>query len=166
MAQRRKKAESARRKGRRWMMIAYFAFVVVIVVVCTVEVSLQAFARPHGNVDDSVKCAEGIASLARAVDRGLVAVNDDTLTEFEAVDKYRNALEPEWSMRGSVRAACEGDEGKLEALDAVVHMGFAEEHTVRHNAFEIAPFRRRARELLMRELPGLTLPSRPVGSAR
>ena len=144
-------------------MIAYFAFVVVVCVVSVVEVTLQAFARPHGNVNDSVKCAEGIAALARAVERGLVAVSDDTLTEFEAVDKYRNALEPDWSTRGSVRAACEGDEGKLEALDAVVHMGFAEEHTVRHNAFEVAPFRLRARELLKRELPGTALPSRPSG---
>lgn len=135
-------------------MIAYFVVVVVIITVCTVEISIQAFSRRGGKATEAqVECVEGIRSLVAAVDRARSRVDGSNRKESDAVSRYRAALEPEWSRRGAVRRACRGDSARLETLDAVVHMGFAEEHAVRRNAMELAPFRRHASELIDKNLP-------------
>lgn len=135
-------------------MIAYFVLVVVIITVCTVQISIQAFSRLGGKATDAqVECAEGIQSLVAAIDRARTAVDGSNRRESDAVATYRAALQPEWSRRGAVRRACKGDAERLATLDAVVHMGFAEEHAVRRNAVELAPFRRRASKLIEQNLP-------------
>lgn len=135
-------------------MIAYFVVVVVVITICTAEISIQAFSRLGGkSTDAEVGCVDGIRSLVAAVDRARSGVDGSNRKEADAVNRYRSALQPEWSRRGAVRRACKGDVGRLETLDAVVHLGFAEEHAVRRNAVELAPFRRRASELLEKNLP-------------
>jgi len=149
----------ARKKGRRGVMIAYFVVVVVVITICTVEISIQAFSRLGGTSRDAqVECVEGIRSLIAAVDRARSGVDGSNRKEADAVIRYRASLEPEWSRRGAVRRACKGDIGRLETLDAVVHLGFAEEQAVRRNAMELAPFRRRASELLEKNLPAASAP--------
>lgn len=142
------------KKGRRAIMIAYFVVVVIISTICTIEIVIQAISSQGGRATDAhVECVEGVRSLAAAVDRARSKVDGTNRVEADAVAKYRAALEPEWSHRGAVRRACRGDRQRLDALDAVVHLGFAEEHAVRRNAVELAPFRRRASELLNAHIP-------------
>ena len=146
----------ARQRGRRAVMIAYFVVVVVIISICTIEISIQAFSRRGGKATEArVECVEGIRSLVAAVDRARSGVDGSNRKEADAVARYRAALEPEWSRRGAVRRACKGDPARLETLDAVVHMGFAEEHAVRRSAVELAPFRRLASQLMQKNLPAV-----------
>ncbi|MCU0692158.1 MAG: hypothetical protein MUF54_12230 [Polyangiaceae bacterium] len=129
------------------MMIAYFAFVVLVSLVCTVEISLQAFESPTGTSHPTT-CREGILSLMAAIDRARQHSEEPVATENGAVQRFRQAREPAWSRRDAVLAACRGDEQMTEAFDAVVHLGFAEEHGVRREAIELGPFRLRARKLV------------------
>jgi hypothetical protein len=146
-------------------MIAYFALIVVICTICTIQVSTQAISRIGGETDEPVECVDGIRSLARAIERARVAVHRSDLKESEAVSRYRSNLEPEWSRRGAVEKACQGDKNRLRALDAVLHVGFAEEHAVRRDAVELASFRRRATDLIDKYLPPPDPESLPAGPA-
>lgn len=146
-------------------MIAYFALVVVICTICTIQVSSQAISRIGGKSNDPVECVDGIRSLARAIERARVAVHRSDLKESEAVSCYRSNLEPEWSRRGAVQEACQGDANRLRALDAVIHLGFAEEHAVRRDAVELASFRRHATDLIEKHLPPPDPGSPPAGPA-
>lgn len=109
-------------------------------------------------MDAEVECVAGIRSLVTAIDRARSRVDGSNQRESDAVARYRKALQPEWSKRGAVRRACRGDPARLRTLDAVVHLGFAEEHLVRRNAVELAPFRRRAAELIRDNLPARPAP--------
>ncbi|PIE05584.1 MAG: hypothetical protein CSA75_03980 [Sorangium cellulosum] len=153
----------AKDKGRRVIMIAYFVVVVVVCAICVVEISVQAFSRLRGRAtDEKVQCMEGIRGLVAAVDRARSAVDGSNRKESDVVAQYRAGLEPEWSNRGAVRRACRNNADKLRALDAIIHLGFAEEHAVRRNAVELAPFRRRASESLSAQIPALAPSATPA----
>lgn len=151
----------ARRKGRRGVMIGYFVLVVVVIGICTVQVTTQAIGRLGGTHSDApIECAQGIRSLAVAVERARSAAAASHEGESEAVALFRASREPEWARRGDVERACKGDPARLETLDAVIHLGFAEEHAVRRDAVELSKIRSKAANLVRMHLP--PFPSAPV----
>ncbi|HQB44047.1 MAG TPA: hypothetical protein PLV85_10605 [Polyangiaceae bacterium] len=142
---------NARKKGRRGVMIGYFVFVVVVIAVCTVQITTQAVGRLGGiSSSTPIDCDRGIESLMAAVERARSAAATSHETETKAVALFRASLEPEWSRRGDIERACAGQPDRLEALDAVIHLGFAEEHAVRRHAIELSDIRRKAASLLRR----------------
>ena len=144
----------ARRKGRRGVMIGYFVLVVVVIGICTVQVTTQAIGRLGGTHSDApVDCVPGIRSLVVAVDRARTAAAASHQDESEAVALFRSSLEPEWARRGDIERACQGDPARLETLDAVIHLGFAEEHAVRRDAVELSEIRRKAADLVHKHVP-------------
>jgi hypothetical protein len=144
----------ARRKGRRGVMIGYFVLVVVVIGICTVQVTIQAVGRLGGTPSDApVDCAQGIRSLVTAIERARSAAAASHEGESEAVALFRSSLEPEWARRGDIERACKGDPARLEALDAVIHLGFAEEHAVRRDAVELSEIRSKAADLVHRHVP-------------
>jgi hypothetical protein len=90
-------------------------------------------------------CAGGTASLERAVERARVAYTASAEDEDEraALARYRGALEPEWSERKAVEAACSGDPAGRKRLKDVIALRYAEEHAVRYESLGLAPLRRR-----------------------
>ncbi len=143
---------AARRKGRKAIMVVYFAFSVLVIAVCTIEVSVQACARVTRTDDVPVECNSGVLSLMGAVERATKTASTSTLSEREAVESYRQSLEPEWSRRGDIRRACQGQPKLEETLDAVLRLGWGEEQSVRRDSLETTELRRRARELVARNV--------------
>jgi hypothetical protein len=70
-----------------------------------------------------------------------VEAGDDD--ERAALKRYRGALEPEWSERKAVEAACAGDVAGRKRLKDVIALRYAEEHAVRYESLGLAPLRRR-----------------------
>jgi hypothetical protein len=83
--------------------------------------------------------------LERAVERARVAYAREAGEEDEraALARYRGALEPEWSERKAVEAACKGDQNGEKHLRDVIALRYAEEHAVRYESLGLAPLRRR-----------------------
>ncbi len=90
-------------------------------------------------------CANGTLSLEQAVERARLAYAASAGDEDEraALARYRGALEPEWSERKAVEAACAGDVAGRKRLKDVVALRYAEEHAVRYESLGLAPLRRR-----------------------
>lgn len=141
------------------MLVAYFAFSVLVIAVCTIEVTVQACAGVKRTDDATVECASGILSLMHAVERATKSAATGTRPEREALESFRAALEPEWSRREAISHACAGRKDMEETLDAVLHLGWAEERSVRRDSLETTEFRRRARELVARNIPGGAVPA-------
>jgi hypothetical protein len=148
------------------VLVAYFAFSVLVIAVCTVEVTLQACARVKRTDAMDVDCRSGVLSLMQAVERATRQASTGTRPEREAVLAYRAALEPEWSRREAIRSVCEGDPGLEETLDAVLHLGWAEERAVRRDSLETTDFRRRAHELVSRHIRPDAIPAGSASSSR
>ena len=144
----------ARKKGKSAVMIAYFSAIVVAAAICTWRVSTQAVERLHGDYsDEPINCVDGIRSLELAVNRARRLSSDTNADESASVAMYRSYLNPEWKRRGDIERACSGDPGRMEALDAVVHLGFAEEHAVRRDAVELGAVRRKAASMIQKHIP-------------
>jgi hypothetical protein len=90
-------------------------------------------------------CSRGTAALERAIDRARAAYALGAGDEDErtALARFRSALEPEWTQRKAVEAACKGDHGAEKHLRDVVALRYAEEHAVRYESLDLAPLRRR-----------------------
>jgi len=95
-------------------------------------------------------CAGGTASLEQAVERARLAYAVEAGDEDEraALARYRAALEPEWSERKAVEAACAGDSAGRKHLKDVIALRYAEEHAVRYESLGLAPLRRRLKGIL------------------
>jgi hypothetical protein len=95
-------------------------------------------------------CANGTASLERAVERARLAYAVEAGDEDEraALTRYRGALEPEWGEQKAVEAACRGDAAGRKRLKDVIALRYAEEHAVRYESLGLAPLRRRLKGIL------------------
>ncbi len=151
MAEPTDERERIRAGSRRWVFGVYFAFVAIFLLTLMVEVTVQALsdqAEPRG----AVRCRPGIQALMSAVERARAASCKTELSEDQAVQAFRVALDPEWSRADAIRHSCGGDAPSLEALDAIQYLRYAEENTVRRESSELASLRRQARELLERNV--------------
>jgi len=106
----------------------------------TVEIIRQAFVPPPS--DAVVACRPGVLGLIGAIRRARSAADAEIGGERAAVNRFRATLEPEWSQRGALTAACHGDPLGQRALREVDRLRFAEEHATRHEAVDLAPRRR------------------------
>lgn len=90
-------------------------------------------------------CARGTEILEQAVQhaRTVYAQSSGSEDERAALSRYRSALEPQWSQRKAVEAACREDEAGRKRLKDVVALRYAEEHAVRYESLGLAPLRRR-----------------------
>jgi hypothetical protein len=140
-----------RAKARRWLQMLYFCFVVVVVGVIVVEITTQAASEPFRG-PEQVQCEPEILALWSAVERARTASCKTELEEEQAVAAFQTALQPEWGRAGAIRRACGKNSAHLETLDAIQYLRFAEENTVRRESSELAYLRRRARELLDRNI--------------
>jgi hypothetical protein len=143
--------EVLRARARRWVHLLYFCFIVLVVAVILVQLTAQALAEaplPPGGV----RCGEEIEGLMLAVDRARTASCKTELTEEEAVAAFRLALQPEWERAGAISRVCDKDPTWRATLDAIQYLRYAEENTVRRESSELASLRRRACQLLERNL--------------
>jgi hypothetical protein len=96
-------------------------------------------------------CREGLRALALAVERAREAAPGMD-GEDAAIARFRSSLEPEWTYRDGVAAACRGSARDERALDAIERLRYAEEHAARREAGDLAPLRRRVRAIMDGEL--------------
>ncbi len=134
-----------RRIGRRAGILLFALFVSVPTLIWTFQIMEALFFRPPGLPPAS--CDAGLLSLLRAVDRARLAARRESIGERHSLQRFRAALEPEWSSRPALGTVCRGapkDSQRLRELDA---LRYAEEHAVRYEATALAGQRQRAREL-------------------
>lgn len=115
----------------------------------TVQIIRQAFF-PAG-AEQTSGCHQGVHSLIVAVRRARQAADAEIGGERAAVNRFRAALEPEWSSRGALDVACKDNPLGERALREVDRLRYAEENATRHEAVDLAP-RRRGILKLEREL--------------
>lgn len=136
--------DRARRRGTRLGILAFGAFVATFTAVWSWQILFQAFGPPPPGKPRS-DCRTAVLALLSAVERARVeAVQADD--ERSALARFRRALEPAWSDRPLLEAACAGDEAALRALPQIDEFRFAEEHAVRRD-FDLSRDRQRARLL-------------------
>jgi hypothetical protein len=141
--------QKARRRGRTLGVAALFAVVTAFTAVCSVEIIQQAWATPSSG--SSAECRPGIADLIKAVRRARTAAANGTGGEREAMQRFREALLPEWSMRPGLGARCAGDPEATRALGEIDRLRYAEEHALRYEALDVAG-RRRSVEAIAEKL--------------
>jgi hypothetical protein len=129
----------ARRRGRTIGVATLFVIVATFTVVCSVQIFQQAW---EAQAPSGVECRPGIADLIAAVRRARTAAANGTGGEREALQRFREALLPEWSMRPGLGVRCKGDPEATFALGAVDRLRYAEEHALRYEALDVAGRRR------------------------
>jgi hypothetical protein len=159
MDEQRDEREALRAKARRWLHVLYFCFVVLVVIACLANL-LRKVTAPDAR-DDTVRCAPDIEGLMSAVERARAAACKTELDEDEAVSAFHSALSPEWDRWTAIRRACSESPALRETLDAIQYLRYAEENTVRRESSELASLRRRARELLDRNVREASWPLQP-----
>jgi len=121
------------------------------VISSTYQIAAAVFAEPANgdpapaHVDVAPACAEGLRSLAVAVDRGLTAVAGGT--DFaEAEKRYRAARSPEWdeARQQQLVQPCMSDPRGADAVAAITRFDRAAEGTIRRQTDELGPVRRAA----------------------
>ncbi len=109
-------------------------------VVCSIQIIQQAWRPPASGA--VVDCRPGIEGLIAAVRRARTAAANGTGGEREAIQRFREALLPEWAARGGLEARCQGDPEATHALGEVDRLRYAEEHALRYEALDVAGRRR------------------------
>lgn len=134
--------ERNRLLGRRVGIAVFSAIFAGATLLWTVQILTTVWGTEPPSADG---CSIGTAKLERAVERArrsyaLQAGDED---ERAALARYRSALEPEWTARKAVEAACRSDEAGEKRLKDVIALRYAEEHAVRYESLGLAPLRRR-----------------------
>lgn len=135
-------AERIRLTGRR-IGIAVFA---ALVSGATLLWTIQILSDVWGSAPPSpTGCTAGTRKLEEAVERARLAYATGASDEDErtALARYRGALEPEWSERKAIEAACQEDSAGGKRLKDVIALRYAEEHAVRYESLGLAPLRRK-----------------------
>jgi hypothetical protein len=117
-----------------------FLVVTTFTVVCSIQIIQQAWSAPPSEA--TTDCRPGITGLITAVRRARVAAANGTGGEREAMQRFREALLPEWSARGGLGVRCQGDREATMALGEVDRLRYAEEHALRYEALDVAGRRR------------------------
>ncbi len=131
-------------------MGVYYGLAALVIVAATVQIVRQVFFQPV-SPSPYAGCREGLIALAGAVDRAREAA-PGTDGEDAAIARFRSALEPEWGYRDGIAASCRGASENERALDAIERLRYAEEHAARREAGDLAPLRRKVRDIVNGEL--------------
>jgi len=129
------------RRARRIAAIVFLAVVVAFVGISTSQIVMQAFA-PEVKRGPWTTCADGLAALSGALDRGMTAAEAETDPE-KGVGAFRVAVAPDWQYAEGVRESC-GRPDERRGLDALERLRYAEEQSVRREAASLAPIRKQA----------------------
>ncbi len=146
-----KNSSSAARTGRRVAMALYYTIVVGISVAGAAQIS-RAVLFAKAPSPPWATCREGLAALYGAVEHARDRAAG-TEGEDAALLRFRSAVEPVWRHRDGVASLCRQSPKDEAALDAIERLRYAEEHAVRHEAGELAPLRRRVRDIFVSD-PG------------
>jgi hypothetical protein len=138
--------ERIRRRGRRAGIAVFVLVVAGFTAICSAQILIAVFGHPPASAKAST-CNDGLLGLIQAVRRARSAAAAETGGERAALNRFRAELEPEWSARPTLDAACRADAAALQALGEIEQLRYAEEHAVRYEAVDLAPRRRRVRAL-------------------
>ena len=143
---------TARQRGRRVVMTAYYVVVVAFIAIGALNITWQVWA-PRFRSYPPVDCRAGLQSLAEAVLRAQrAAARLSDASEDTALAEFRGALLPEWDGFDAVAASCRAQAGLSAALDAIYRLRYAEERAVRRETNQLTPLRRKVDHILEREL--------------
>ncbi|HWA74904.1 MAG TPA: hypothetical protein VG937_21320 [Polyangiaceae bacterium] len=137
------------RAGRRLGLVVFAIPVAGATLIWTLQIIRQVF-RP-AFVETSLDCRPAVLGLDRAVRRAREAAAAEIQGERPALQRFRDALGPEWANRPNVTRACQGDPAAIAALSDLDALRYAEEHAVRYEAVALAKQRRRS-DAIRREL--------------
>jgi hypothetical protein len=152
------KSTSGRKRSRAMAVIVYYALIGVICIAATTQITRQVFFQPRVAAPYS-SCHEGLLALVSAIERARRAA-PGTDGEDPAIDRFRTALNPEWTYFDAVGDACRGSVKDEGALDAIERLRYAEEHAVRREAGDLAPLRRKVQAIVDTDLTQRAVPSR------
>lgn len=152
------KPASGRKRSRALAVIVYYGVIGVICISATVQITQQVFYQPR-IPSPYATCHEGLAALVAAVERARKAA-PGTDGEYPAIERFRKALNPEWTYFDSIADACRGSVNNEGALDAIERLRYAEEHAVRREAGDLAPLRRKVQAIVDSDLTERAAPSR------
>jgi hypothetical protein len=108
--------------------------------VCSTEIFIQVWAP--ATVPTEVSCQQGTQGLILALRRARGAAAAETGGERAMLDRFRRALQPEWSHRAAIGRRCKGDREALKALAVIDELRYAEESAVRYESTDLARRRR------------------------
>lgn len=152
------KPVSGRKRSRALAVIVYYSLIGVICISATAQITKQVFYQPR-IASPYTTCHEGLSALASAVERARRAA-PGTDGEDGAIDRFRTALNPEWTYVDSIGDTCRGSVKDEGALDAIERLRYAEEHAVRREAGDLAPLRRKVQAIVESDLTQRAAPSR------
>lgn len=138
---------SPRARGRRIAILVYYAMVALVGGAAAVQITRQVFFEPAPPAPFAT-CHEGLRALHTALGRAREAAARSEGGEDAALDRFRSALEPEWTYRDFVASRCRESTGDAATLDAIERLRYAEEHAVRREAGELAPLRRKVQAIV------------------
>lgn len=139
------------RAGRRLGVLVFAIPVAGATAMWTSQIIRQVFWPDPGSPLGA--CRGGVLALDEAVRRARSAAADEIGGERPALERFRDALTPEWKSREGVGRACQQDSVALGALSDLDALRYAEEHAVRYEAVALAKQRRRS-DAIRRELAG------------
>jgi hypothetical protein len=130
----------------------YAMFVIVaaaFVISSTVQIARAVLAEPASGAPASAPvtvapaCAEGVRTLAVAVDRGVAAAAGAT-DPAEAERRYRAARSPEWDepKQRELLQPCAAEPHGADAVAAISRLDRAAEGSIRRETDELGPVRR------------------------
>jgi hypothetical protein len=137
---------------KRITSAVYAVFVVVaaaFVISSTVQIARAVLSEPAPGADAPARisvapaCADGVRTLAVAVDRGVTAAAAAT-DRGDAERRYRTARSPEWdeAKRRELVQPCTVDPHGDDAVAAVSRLDRAAEGAIRRQTDELGPVRR------------------------
>ncbi len=143
--------ERIRRRGRRAGIVVFALIVAGFTTVCSIEIFIQVWAPKV--VPTQLSCRAGVQGLITAVRRARRSAAAETGGERAMLDKFRRALQPEWSHRAAIQQRCGNDKQALKALAVIDELRYAEEGAVRYESADLAK-RRREVQAIERQMFG------------
>jgi hypothetical protein len=135
-----------RQLGRTLGVAVYALVVASFTVVCSLQICLQVWAP---RVEPApFDCTAGTVALVQAIDAARVAAASEP-DEQIALSKFRGALAPTWKYRPALTRTCSPNSEALKHLRAVDRLRYAEEHSVRYAAVDLAQRRHEVQRLMM-----------------
>jgi hypothetical protein len=134
--------DHANRRGRRIGLIVFVVLATGFTSVCAVQIIQQVWFPTSPSSEQS--CRQGLRELIQALGRAR-ELAARTSGERAALDAFRRGLMPEWNR--SLAEACRASPELARALGDLEELRYAEEHAVRHEAFDLAARRQRIASL-------------------
>jgi hypothetical protein len=130
--------------GRNITLALFGILVGASVCVWSIQIIAQGFSPERPPI--SGECRPSVLDLVEAVNRARQSAAKRP-TEQEAILAFRAELDAPWKLFPSIKHACSGDPESLIALTQLESLRYAEEHTVRYEARDVALWRRALQQL-------------------